>query len=657
LFGSCDKGDLKECKINNIGLIDGAYNIYIRSATPSNGSGGGLGEAGSISTTIESAVEFQTAQINVEKTGLPGEGIDPSNNYNNWPNPFLQNFTPAAGVTLPGLARSETCSWRVVKNASDSVIVDAGITPFIWGPITEQSVLNGPFGNPIPLPPPGAPDGDAYQCANGGAGAANIRNSDVKVWQASYESGSVIKPQITFTDSEGTQQTVDVTLGFGHGVGYYDPASKATKNLGCGQVALVRQCQDQGGFYTNDNCESFEYIAVMRTGTIAWSYEITPPASIALAANNYGDTCYIPQTALLPDSNVNDILTQLRASDGMDGEEPSASTTNFTGNNQWGNCRNLMPDGSAGTLENVSQFQCGANGGKCGQPYAWPFYYYDKFESRAMGQGNPGGISGIKPEILRVQALADAKTMCSAVTPLSWASTPVEDKKSDSEGEPIVSFPQIAAVWKAAVASEPYGAPDIINNVCAEAIVVAAGECQDVASKDLPPNWKGACKMLQLWGGTGASPDAQAAEILSSSQLGNCNTQTTIPDLWISAGNNNLIDTVFCHMNNNGGVVFGGGMCSGEGAASIGAKLSIYYTGSLASLSCQSAGASAAVTIPKGQTALISGSGSAAKVTCYGSSTVVYTPTGSGADASWKSSPSGDACNIVSAGNVTCAAN
>jgi hypothetical protein len=35
LFGSCDKGDLKECKINNIGLIDGAYNIYIRSATPS----------------------------------------------------------------------------------------------------------------------------------------------------------------------------------------------------------------------------------------------------------------------------------------------------------------------------------------------------------------------------------------------------------------------------------------------------------------------------------------------------------------------------------------------------------------------------------------------------------------------------------------------
>ena len=44
LFGSCDKGDLKECKINNIGLVDGAYNIYIRSATPSNGSGGDIGE-------------------------------------------------------------------------------------------------------------------------------------------------------------------------------------------------------------------------------------------------------------------------------------------------------------------------------------------------------------------------------------------------------------------------------------------------------------------------------------------------------------------------------------------------------------------------------------------------------------------------------------
>ncbi|MFL3654740.1 MAG: hypothetical protein ACJ04P_06665, partial [Halioglobus sp.] len=40
LFGSCDKGDLKECKINNIGLVDGAYNVFIRSATPSEGFGG-----------------------------------------------------------------------------------------------------------------------------------------------------------------------------------------------------------------------------------------------------------------------------------------------------------------------------------------------------------------------------------------------------------------------------------------------------------------------------------------------------------------------------------------------------------------------------------------------------------------------------------------
>ena len=44
LFGSCDKGDLKECKINNIGLVDGAYNIYIRSAT--RGGGGDLGGGG-----------------------------------------------------------------------------------------------------------------------------------------------------------------------------------------------------------------------------------------------------------------------------------------------------------------------------------------------------------------------------------------------------------------------------------------------------------------------------------------------------------------------------------------------------------------------------------------------------------------------------------
>ena len=42
LFGSCGyaaNGDPGACKINNIGLVDGAYNVFIRSATPSEGFG------------------------------------------------------------------------------------------------------------------------------------------------------------------------------------------------------------------------------------------------------------------------------------------------------------------------------------------------------------------------------------------------------------------------------------------------------------------------------------------------------------------------------------------------------------------------------------------------------------------------------------------
>ena len=43
LFGSCGyaaNGDPEACKINNIGLVDGAYNVFIRSATPSEGNDG-----------------------------------------------------------------------------------------------------------------------------------------------------------------------------------------------------------------------------------------------------------------------------------------------------------------------------------------------------------------------------------------------------------------------------------------------------------------------------------------------------------------------------------------------------------------------------------------------------------------------------------------
>jgi hypothetical protein len=61
LFGSCGyaaNGDPEACKINNIGLVDGAYNVFIRSATPSDGSDGGLGDAGQVSTNNTETIKL-----------------------------------------------------------------------------------------------------------------------------------------------------------------------------------------------------------------------------------------------------------------------------------------------------------------------------------------------------------------------------------------------------------------------------------------------------------------------------------------------------------------------------------------------------------------------------------------------------------------------
>ena len=61
LFGSCGyaaNGDPGACKINNIGLVDGAYNVFIRSATPSDGSDGGLGDAAQTETNNTETIKL-----------------------------------------------------------------------------------------------------------------------------------------------------------------------------------------------------------------------------------------------------------------------------------------------------------------------------------------------------------------------------------------------------------------------------------------------------------------------------------------------------------------------------------------------------------------------------------------------------------------------
>ena len=76
LFGSCGyaaSGDPAACKINNIGLVDGAYNVFIRSATPSEGFGGGNPDDGSNTFTPDSNYVMITFD---DSYGRPGDAYD-----------------------------------------------------------------------------------------------------------------------------------------------------------------------------------------------------------------------------------------------------------------------------------------------------------------------------------------------------------------------------------------------------------------------------------------------------------------------------------------------------------------------------------------------------------------------------------------------------
>ena len=330
-------------------------------------------------------------------------------------------------------------------------------------------------------------------------------------------------------------------------------------------------------------------------------------------------------------------------------EGHAADSTNYTGNNKWGNCQNKMPNGDTGSLVNQSQTQCAGTFANCDQPYAWPYYYYDKFMSRAMKEGDPDGKSSIEPENLKSTALKAALDICQNATATKWAGT--QDKVNCNDGVSCISFPQIASVWKAAAEGTTYEG----DNICAEAIIVAAGECQNPSKENIPDGWKGACLVTgdYLWGMGFKDPDKEAAGVMSEDQLGNCNKASTIPDKWISAGNSNFIDKVFCHMNApaSGGVEFGGGMCSGGASGGGGGPaLSIHYTGTNAKLSCQIEGSSNVVLINKDATTQIPGSASAAKVTCYGTTTLTYNRTGDGDTSSW----SGENCRKVDEKDYTC---
>jgi len=168
-----------------------------------------------------------------------------------------------AGVTLPGPWHQSTCGWKVGDNLT-------------WNSKAEQCMLNGTFGN-SETPPNTCTMLDQAQLP------ANL----VAKW--THSNGATIM----ISGIPGETKPVPVTIGFGHGV----------LNSTCGGVALVKNFDTLTG-KTN-------YAAIMQVDARAWSFEISQPASINLASDNWGGTCHIPDVTLLKSADVQKILAQL----------------------------------------------------------------------------------------------------------------------------------------------------------------------------------------------------------------------------------------------------------------------------------------------------------------------------------------------------------
>ena len=111
MFGSCDGGAQEQCKINNIGLVDGAYNIFIRSATPSDGFGGEEPASSPGSDTLVWIYPEWTAPMGeLSKIGKKAQTT-----YK--PQLAAKGFQPVIGFALP------VVSWKAAR-------IDAPFCPY-----------------------------------------------------------------------------------------------------------------------------------------------------------------------------------------------------------------------------------------------------------------------------------------------------------------------------------------------------------------------------------------------------------------------------------------------------------------------------------------------------------------------------------------------
>jgi hypothetical protein len=118
LFGSCGyaaNGDPEACKINNIGLVDGAYNVFIRSATPSEGFGDSAPLAAVRAVTISTVLGDRTTAEVADQPDSKGKGV----------------------ATMPFACgkNSGTCGvpsiYHAVTSPANSQYTDTGVYPLI----------------------------------------------------------------------------------------------------------------------------------------------------------------------------------------------------------------------------------------------------------------------------------------------------------------------------------------------------------------------------------------------------------------------------------------------------------------------------------------------------------------------------------------------
>ena len=216
------------------------------------------------------------------------------------------------------------------------------------------------------------------------------------------------------------------------------------------------------------------------------------------------------------------------------GATPSGATpsgpagTNYTGNKSQGNC----------LTNKFSHAQCPGQFSKCQQKYAFPFYYYDSYLDRVAKQSN------VAPQQVQSQAVSHAQGICDK--------SPAKTYK-ELGSPPNVTWSQIASIFKG---NNPSNSKD-----CANALIVASGECQPNDG-----NNTGCIANQSIWQNGPNPPDDSAKAIYS----GTTSTATlckgsppTVPSGFISAGNSNFIGP-FCHTNAWGsGFGWGGGQCAG----------------------------------------------------------------------------------------------